>query len=145
MDIWTAFPKNHMTSTIPAGKNPKEMMDTPYASMWMEGGILYCKFAHDLHVSLDVARACVELRIFFSKSKSYPLLIDMRGIKSTTRESRKYMATVGSTLVTAGALITGSRFNTTIANIFLTIDKPPVPTKLFTSEEKARQWLKDYL
>jgi hypothetical protein len=55
------------------------------------------------------------------------------------------MATIGATLVKAGALITGSAVNKTIGNIFLSIDKPLVPTKLFTNEESARQWLREYL
>jgi hypothetical protein len=55
------------------------------------------------------------------------------------------MATIGATLVKACALITGSGFNRTLGNIFLTIDKPAVPTKLFTDEGKAREWLQQYL
>lgn len=73
------------------------------------------------------------------------MLIDMKGIKSTTREARTYMATVGATLVKAAALITGSAINRTIGNIFLKIDRPPVPLKLFTSEEKARKWLRQFV
>jgi hypothetical protein len=65
----------------------------------------------------------------------------MRGIKSTTKEARRYLATIGATLVMAGALITGSPLNRALGNIFLTIDKPSVPTKLFTSETKALEWL----
>ena len=106
---------------------------------------MYCKYADNLHVSLDVAKSCVEQRIYFSKGKSYPLLIDIKGIKSITRDAREYLASIGTTHVKAGALITGSPFNRTIGNIFLAIDKPLVPTKLFTSEEKARLWLKEYL
>ena len=86
-----------------------------------------------------------EARLFFSKGKSSILLVDMRGIKSTTKAAREYMATIGVTLVKACALITGSGFNRTLGNIFLTIDKPAVPTKLFTDEGKARAWLQQYL
>lgn len=134
-----------MIELMTAPQNLKDSFESPYISMWMEENIMCCKYADDLHVSLEVAKSCVEGRIFFSKGKSSVLLIDMRGIKSITRDARDYMASVGAILVIAGALITGSQLNRTIGNIFLTIDKPPVPTKLFTNEQKARQWLKGYL
>ena len=135
-----------VTETFQAYPTLEVKVDTPFISFWMdEDGFLCCRYAEDLHLSLDVAVSVVESRIFFAKGNSYPLLIDMRGIKSTTKKARQYMATIGATLVKAGALITGSALNRTLGNIFLTIDKPLVPTKLFTDEVSARQWLKQYL
>lgn len=122
-----------------------EKTETPYITMWINDNILCCRYANDLHVSLEVAKSCVEARIFFSKGKSYPLLIDMKGVKSSTWAARQYLATIGATRVTAGAMITGSRLNRTLGNAFLILDRPRVPTKLFTNELKAREWLQAYL
>ena len=123
-----------------------QKVETPYITLWLDDeGFLCGQYANDVHLTLDIAISIVESRIYFAKGRSYRLLIDMRGIKSTTRDARKYMATIGATLVTAGALITGSPINRALGNIFLTIDKPLVPTKLFTNETSARQWLKLYL
>lgn len=130
-----------MTAPDPSGNE----VATPYIRMWIDEQIMYCKYADDLMLSLDIARSCVEARIHFSRGKSYPVVVDMRGLKSATREAREYLATIGVTLVKAGALITGSKFNMALGNLFLTIDKPQVPTRLFTSEEKARQWAKAHL
>jgi hypothetical protein len=119
---------------------------TPYITLWMDDeGFLCARYAQNLHLTLEVAVSIVESRIFFAKGKSYPVLVDMRGIRSTTKKAHEYMATIGSTRVTAGALITGSPWNRTIGNLFLTIDKPQVPTRLFTNELNARLWLKQYL
>jgi hypothetical protein len=118
--------------------------ESPYVTMSLEDGIISCRYVPDLHLTLEIARACVEARIFFTKGKGYPVLVDMRGIASSTGAARKYMATVGAAQVTAGALITGSPVNKAIGNLFLKIDLPPVPTKLFTSEEKARLWLRQF-
>ena len=122
----------------------EQKIETPHIQLWMEEEILYCKYADNLHMNLTIAKFCVEARIFFSKGKSYPLLIDMRGIQSTTSEARQYMATVGATLVTAAALITGSPFNRSLGNVFLKINKPPIPIRLFTDEQKARLWLSQF-
>lgn len=134
------------TSNSPqAFETDVDRYESSYITMWMQDGILCARYAPDLHVSIDVARIVVEARIFFSKGQSYPLWVDMKGIKSTTREARTYLASVGATLVTAAALITGSPVNRTIGNIFLKIDKPPVPLKLFTDEQKAMEWVRGFL
>jgi hypothetical protein len=130
--------------------HPLEYVDkkvvTPYITLWMDDeGFLCARYADGLHLTLETATSIVESRIFFAKGNSYPVLVDMRGIKSTTKKAREYMATMGSTLVIAGALITGSPWNRTLGNLFLTIDKPQVPTRLFTNELNARLWLKQYL
>lgn len=116
-----------------------EIVEPPHLTMRMEDGFLFCTYAKDLHLSLDVAKACVEARIFFSKGETTLLLIDMTGIKSTTRAARQYMATIGTTKVKAAARVTGSDFNNALANFFLAVNKPMIPTRLFTNKEKAKQ------
>lgn len=121
------------------------VFQSQYATFWIDRGILYCKYADGLHLSLQVARAIVEERIAFSKGRPYPVLVDMKGIKSSTGAARKFMATNGTMMVVAGALITGSRLNKALGNLFLKIDMPPVPTRLFTQEYKAVAWLRTFL
>jgi hypothetical protein len=113
--------------------------------MWIDGDILCGRYSDGLHLNLDIAKACVEARIFFAKGKSYPILVDMTGLKSTSKEASRYMATMGATLVSAGALVVGSPFNRFMGNIFLKIDKPPVPTRLFTREIEAKEWLMQFV
>ncbi|MBX2970175.1 MAG: hypothetical protein KF803_12465 [Cyclobacteriaceae bacterium] len=122
-----------------------EVFETPYVTMWLKDGLVYCKYADDLDLSIEVAKFCVESRIFFTKGKPAVLLVDMKGIKSTSKEARNYMATIGTTLVTAAALVTGSPFNNALANLFLSVNKPAIPTRLFSNEDDARQWLLPYL
>jgi hypothetical protein len=142
----TARQHYHNLSLIrPFETTNHEPIETPFIDFWIENNVLYCRYAKDLHLSLDVAKFCVESRIFFTKGKNYAILVDMRGIKSTTREARHYLATIGATCVKAAALITGSPWNRTLGNIFLTIDKPPVPLKLFTEKEKALEWLTPFI
>lgn len=122
-----------------------EVFDSPFITMWLKDGLVYCKYAAALDLTLDVAKFCVESRIFFTKGKPSVLLVDMKGIKSTSKEARNYMATIGTTLVTAAALVTGSPFNNALANLFLRVNKPAIPTRLFDNEDDARQWLLPFL
>jgi hypothetical protein len=54
------------------------------------------------------------------------------------------MATVGTTQVKAAARVTGSDFNNALANFFLAVNKPMIPTRLFTDKQKAKQWLQQF-
>lgn len=92
-------------------------------------------------MTLEIAQHCVTQRISFSEGKSYPCLIDMRDLQSVTPEARAYMGVEGAECITAGALIIGSPVTKMIANLFLMVNKPPVPTRMFTNESVAREWL----
>jgi hypothetical protein len=118
---------------------------TEYAQFWKEEGILYCTFSEKLDVDLHIAKACVRERINFSEGISYPCLIDMTNVRSVNKEAREYMAKEGSQLIKAGALITKSSLARMIGNIFLAINKPAIPTKLFSEENAAIAWLKKYI
>jgi hypothetical protein len=121
------------------------MLETTYIKIWKEGGILYSVFAEGLHIDIEIARKCVEARITFSRGISYPVFIDMKGIRSVTKEARDYLADEGSRLIKGGALLVDSALTKMLGNIFLQINKPQVPLKLFTDKDEAREWLQQYL
>lgn len=78
--------------------------------------------------------------------KRYPLLVDLRRIKSQTREVRSYYAGPEALKVRmATALLVESRISTLIGNFFLTVNGGTVPTKIFTSEAQAMVWLKGFV
>jgi hypothetical protein len=78
--------------------------------------------------------------------KKIPCLIDLRGIKSINREAREYISDEKTTnQVSTSALLVGSPLSKVIGNFSLGINKPPYPTKMFTSEEKALEWLKGFI
>lgn len=120
-------------------------IETPYIKLWMEDGILFGKYAENLFIDLEIAKQVVHERIKFSKGISYPVIIDMKGVRSANKQAREYLATEGAKYVTAGALVVDSAVTRTLGNIFLTVNKPPLPTKLFTNEAEAKEWIKQYL
>lgn len=122
-----------------------EQVETPYIIIGRDENFLRCVFNDQLEVNLEVAKNCVENRIRFSNGLSYPCLIDMKGVRSISKDAREYLATEGARNIKAGALIIDSALSKMVGNIFLTINKPAVPTKLFTNELEAKEWLKKYL
>lgn len=122
-----------------------EVLETPYMRLHKENGILVCVFANDLFIDLDIAKDCVRKRIAFSKGVSYPFLVDMRGVKGAEKDAKEYLGSEGSVLVKAGALYVSSALTRLLGNLFIQVNKPVSPTRLFTSREEALHWLQEFL
>src|SRR5687767_3297009 len=101
---------------------------------WIEDGVLYGKFAPNLVIDLETAKESVKERLRVSNGTSYPILVDIQEIKFVNKEARDYLSTgVAIENVKAAAFLIGSNVSKIISNIFLTFNKPPIPTKIFTN------------
>ena len=75
--------------------------------------------------------------------QSFPLLIDARGIRSISKEARDLFSLNNrSSYVNSFAILIESPLSRIIGNFFMGLNKPRVPVKLFTREEKAILWCK---
>jgi hypothetical protein len=100
-------------------------------------GTLKCEY-----VDLSIAQAAVSHRLKHFGNKDYLMIVNMSNVKHITKEAREYLASeIGCSKVKCCAIIISSEVTKIIANFFVRINKPLVPTSIFTSEEKARQWL----
>lgn len=74
---------------------------------------------------------------------SYPLLVDTSEIKSITKEARDHFSMKNrNSNVIVIAIVVKSPLSKIIANFFIGLNKPIVPVKLFTTEERAIDWCK---
>lgn len=87
---------------------------------------------------IEVIKAIDEIR----NGNVYPLLGDIRGAKSITREARQYAEK--SIVATASAILVGSPVSKVLGNFVIKIHKSKIPVKLFTSEDEAINWLKGF-
>ena len=121
------------------------MPATSHIQLWKQNSILFCKYVDKTDIDLEIAKQCVQSRIEFSLGVSHPTLIDLKGVRSVSKAAREYFSKEGVQLITAGAFLTGSPLTKMLGNIFLKINKPSIPTRLFTDEGAANEWLKTYL
>lgn len=78
----------------------------------------------------------------FYKGVKFPLLVDIRNIKSISPEAREHFSIKGrESVVMAYAMLLSSSISRMIGNFFLSFHKPAVPVKLFDDEDKALAWL----
>lgn len=107
-------------------------------------GIILCVIESET-VDLNIAKMGVAHRVKLYGDKDYPILVTVRNAKHITKEARDYLASAdGCNKVKAGAILVDSVVMSVIANFFLHINKPLVPTKLFTNKESAIEWLNTF-
>ncbi len=111
----------------------------------LENGIIMTTWKISF-ADLEMAHKAVALRLKYCNSISYPLLSDIKLIKSSTKTARDFLASKkGAEGVTAAAILIDSVIGSMMGNFFIRINKPIVPTKLFTDEKKAKMWLANYV
>jgi hypothetical protein len=75
-----------------------------------------------------------------------PLLADVRTVKGIEREARVHLAgPAGARLNSAVALLVGSPLSRAIGNFFVGLNRPLIPTRMFTDEAEALAWLRGFV
>ncbi len=125
----------------------KEIFKTRTSTIWMdESGILHSIYSEGMDVELDDVKENMGVVNQLLGGKSAPYIIDIRGVHSVTREARRTSSSPDATnAIKALALLVGSSVSRVIGNFFVGISKTTYPVKMFSSEEKAMEWLKKYL
>lgn len=71
-----------------------------------------------------------------------PLLIaHLENLASADQEARKLGASIA--LFGAVAIVSDSPVGRTIGNFYLAVSRPTTPTKMFASQDQARDWLEE--
>jgi hypothetical protein len=104
-------------------------------------GIAMITWVRGAVITGDLARVTLTELAMLTGSKRVPVLADIRNLKSMTREARKHYGRV-TDVVLAIALLVASPATQVIANFFLGLNRPDVPTEMFTDEAQARAWLR---
>jgi hypothetical protein len=96
--------------------------------------------------TLDDAKQIVAASRQLVQGTPRPMLVDLRDIRSHSREARQlYARPESSGTLRAAAILVGSPISRVIGNFALGFNKLVVPTRLFTSEAEALDWLKGFL
>lgn len=123
--------------------DPKKFK-TKAGEVWQdEDGIIRIKTFPNSQMNLDDAKEGSRFVDKLRKGKGSVIFIDMRETASMDRESRKYYSELESNI--AVALLVESPLSKIIGNFFVGLNKTSYPLKIFSSEEKALDWLKGFL
>ena len=125
--------------------NKERFIENEYVQIWYENGIVYQVFKPECILTLDVAKKVVEARLSVSNKMTTPIFIDLTNVVTTNTAARKFLAK-GEALqfLSAGAFLLDNELMRLAGNVFIYIDKPLIPTKLFTDRDKAEKWLEQF-
>lgn len=109
-------------------------------------GIAKCYVHTDYYLELEDARENLEKVKQLGNGKRVPVLVDIREAKGASQECRAYFASEEAAKIqSACALLVASPLSRLIGNFFIGLNKTKFPTKLFTDEPEAMDWLKQFL
>jgi hypothetical protein len=108
--------------------------------------ILRIKILEGAEIEIADALQNYEATQVLTKDDRFLVLVDGRVSLSVSREARAFAAqTKNDEKSIASAFIITSTANKLIGNFYINVNKPTIPTKIFSTEEKAIEWLEGFL
>lgn len=117
------------------------MIENDYVQFWKENGILYGRLKHSIDFGIKEMEEMIKLRHLISNNEYQYLCVDYRNLKAASKEAHDYGGKFGNEFLYACALVTNTFLTNFIMNVYLRVQKPIIPVKVFSSQEKAVKWL----
>ena len=125
-----------------------EVVEIRAGQVWLgaDGILRYFIALPNAEITLEDMQEIVAAYEKINKGMTRPGLGDIRNIKSVDRAARLYASSKeAAQWVSATALLVESPVSRMVGNFFLGVNRPPYPTRLFTSEAKAIEWLTRFI
>jgi hypothetical protein len=117
----------------------------PKFRMWLRpDGIVQVVWVPGTTALLKDATATLEAMAQLTGGRRSPLLVDMRDTGPQDRPTRAEW-TRRSDLSSAVALIVGTPLSRMVGNLFIRMNKPQFPVRLFDNEASAVAWLLEFV
>jgi hypothetical protein len=112
--------------------------------IWIKGKVM-CGEYKVADVTRDKAQAMIATRLKVCNGTPFPFFADVTRVKSIDREAREeFSKGDGIAMMPACALLIKSPVNQILGNFFMFVNKPLIPTRLFTSQQDAFEWLEKF-
>ena len=128
---------------------PKEakITESPSSIYWFDAeGILCATIKKDAPVlSLQERKAAFENFRDKMGDKKICMMVDITNAAPLTRETQNFNFSQYPRVFKAIAFISRSAYGRMLGHLYLGMHANPFPFKIFSSEEDARTWIRDYL
>lgn len=112
--------------------------------IWIEDGISRIDFFAE-KLDYDIVDEAIKQRVILVGSNTFPMLGDITKVKHISREARDRLADDDANQkISAAATLINSKTQQVLFNFFMAIQNPTTPSKAFSDEKKAKQWLKKF-
>lgn len=118
-------------------------MDTSTTLVEYHDNIIFLRLKEGADLNINSINEQHDAQKELVKNDKYGVLVDGTNNVVITKECREYMASLITPNRVATAVLTKMNMATTlIANFYIKVNKPKIPTKLFKEEKDAVSWLK---
>ncbi len=105
-------------------------------------GIVLIRIRDGARLEADEALEIVEATTGMVGREQHGNLVDARGMLYISREARQVLARQDRTSLCGVAILVASTLQRTMANLYLGVARPAVPTRMFGNEHEAVAWLR---
>jgi hypothetical protein len=122
-----------------------DKIETAVAQLYFEDDVLHIVFKKDAVVELEHIEEIITLRKKNQKGKKVLTLVDSGQLWRVEKEARERAASrdmIDNNI--ALAIVSNNLAQRLIANFYMKVDKPDVPTKMFNNYQDAIAWLKQF-
>lgn len=123
------------------------VLETKYFVSEFVDNIIQVQYKPSLHITLEDAEQIVTARLAFYQDLEAPVLIKNARVKSIEKAAREYFfdPEKGLKNVKAVAVVHSNIVTRLMATMIFHRHTPVVPHKMFTDEQKAINWLKQFI
>ncbi|TND07451.1 MAG: hypothetical protein FD123_3229 [Bacteroidetes bacterium] len=122
----------------------KEALTSKYSIVYGDDGILRVKPKADVIVDLEDAIIYFEACERLTEGKRVPVLLDSTDDYTVSRKAQQYSSEKSKTRL-ATAVVSSSSFIQFTINLYVSVFKPATPIRMFSNEEEAIAWLKQFM
>lgn len=109
---------------------------------WLKGSVLKIQGKEGVHIDLEDAREISRLKQLWSEGKPHGVMLVSPQLGNVSREVRDYLAREESSRNTVCRAIVASNMGMRLlTSLFMSVNKPKIPHKVFSNEADALVWL----
>ena len=120
-----------------------QMYECAEAILWKEKGeVIFVKNNEGTYVDVEHQKQKFSLIKELAGNKPHRLIVDISGVKGVSREGREYTGLIEHRVyIRSIALLVSTPLSRIIGTFIMKVNRPNLPTKLFTNLDKAKKWL----
>jgi len=118
-----------------------ETIDNVATITLLENNILKIKFLKGSSIDVKESETIIELSSKIANNKLHANLVDTSEMMFMSRMARANFAKQDKSDVVAIAVVINSKMQSILGNMYLSINKPVITTKLFDNYTDAENWL----
>ena len=119
------------------------MLETSTARVSLfEPGIVLIEFREGVAVELQHAAEIIAAAAKLSRGMRHGNIVDVRKLRYMSKDSRDLFARQESSTVSAVAVLAKSSLQRSLGNVYLSVSRPRIPSRLFSNEHDAAAWIR---